>query len=513
MLVANDPVLDLGALTHTQRLELASLLDEVERRQRTRLLQTMFPDAGPLRRSLYPKHLEFFESLAPAAFGTPTGEKTAIAKASERVFMAGNRVGKTVAAGTEIAYHLTGEYPEWWAGHRFDSPIRALASGDTHETTRDIIQLKMLGATTDRPENYGTGLIPGERIIGVVPRPHVKGAVEKIVVKHSSGGESELWLRSYVQGREIFQGFELDLFWADEECPQDVYEEALVRLMTRNGLSILTFTPLNGLTPLVQELTKPIEAFTDEEDPDGLKRMAAADRLVVQCGWEDVPHLSTEAKAKLLAKLMPHQRAARTKGIPALGSGAIYPVAEDDIVVDDFALPEFWRKAYGFDVGWNRTAVIWGAINPDTDVLYLFSEHYRGQAEPSVHAAAIKARGDWIHGAIDPASRGRGQKDGEQLFQSYSDLGLVLTNADNGVESGLYDVWERMSSGRLKVFRSCRNWIDEYRIYRRDEKGRIVKERDHLMDATRYLVKTGIGLARTKPRASNGNRRNNWRTA
>lgn len=505
-------MLDLATLTHDQRIELSGLLAELERRRKQRMLQTMFPDTGPLRRELYPRHLEFFRSLAPAAVGTPPGENTAIARASERIFMAGNRVGKTMAAGTEIAYHLTGQYPWWWDGHRFEKPNRWLASGDTHETTRDIIQLKMLGATTDRPESYGTGLIPGEAILGVVARSHVKGAVEKIVVRHVSGGESELWLRSYEQGREIFQGFELDGFWADEECPQDVYEEALVRLMTRSGLAILTFTPLNGLTPLVQELTKPAESYTDEDDPDGLKRMAARDRLIVQCGWEDVPHLSAEAKAKLLAKLAPHQREARTKGIPALGSGAIYPVPESDIVMDDFLLPDHWPRAYGFDVGWNRTAGIWGALDREADVVYLYTEHYRGQAEPSVHATAVKARGAWIPGAIDPASRGRSQADGEQLLQSYTDLGLQLTPADNGVESGLYDVWERMSTGRLKVFKSCRNWLDEYRIYRRDDKGKIVKERDHLMDATRYLVKTGLSLARVKPRErSKSGRQGSWR--
>lgn len=505
-------MLDLSTLTHDQRLELSGLLSELERRRRMRMLETMFPDTGPLRRELYPKHLEFFRSLAPKSLGAPAGATTDIARASERIFMAGNRVGKTMAAGTEISYHLTGQYPDWWDGHRYTKAVRWLASGDTHETTRDIIQLKMLGATTDRKEDYGTGLVPGELIDTVVPRPHVKGAAEKILVSHVTGGTSELWLRSYVQGREIFQGFELDGFWADEECPQDVYEEAMVRLMTRNGLSILTFTPLNGLTPLVQELTKPAEAFTEEEDPDGLKRMAAGDRLIVQCGWEDVPHLSSKAKAKLLAKLMPHQRAARTKGIPALGSGAIYPVAEDDIVIDDFALPDFWPRAAGFDVGWNRTAGIFGAIDRESDVLYLYSEHYRGQAEPSVHTSAMNARGDWIPIAIDPASRGRSQADGEQLFQSYTDLGMNLLLADNGVESGLYDVWERMSTGRLKVFKSCRNWIDEYRIYRRDDKGRIVKERDHLMDATRYLVKTGIDNARLKPRDRKTARQGSWRT-
>ena len=406
-----------------------------------------------------------------------------------------HNTGKTLAAGAEHSWHLTGLYPDWWVGRRITKPYRMLASGDTHETTRDILQLKMLGSTTDRPERYGTGLIPGDQIIGVVPRPHVKGAVEKIVVAHWSpkksgtmarDGESEIWLRSYVQGREIFQGFELDGFWPDEECPQDVYEEGQIRLMTTGGISTLTFTPLQGLTALVQQLT----ANTD--DPH-----ISASREVTTCGWDEVPHLDDAAKATLLAKLAPHQRQARTQGVPALGAGAIYPVDESDIAVDDFQIPQHWARSYGLDVGWNRTAAIWSAHDRDADVVYLYSEHYRGQAEPSVHAAAIRARGADIPGAIDPASRGRGQADGSQLLAMYQGLGLNLTDADNGVESGIYEVLQRLSTGRLKVFKSCQNWFSEYRIYRRNLKGAVVKENDHLMDATRYVIKTGLSIATT----------------
>ena len=235
-------LLERNALTDEDRAEATEILVELERRQTRRLLGTMFPDAGPLRRELYPRHLEFF-----AAGKTK----------KERVFLAGNRVGKTVGAGVETAFHLTGRYPDWWPGHRFEKPIRALISGDTHESTRDILQLKMLGATTDRPDRVGTGLIPGDSILGWVPRPHVKGAIEKVTVRHQGAGEtgeSELWLRSYVQGREMFQGFELDLFWPDEEVPEDVYDEGQIRLMTTRGISMLTFTPLKGRTPLVNRL-------------------------------------------------------------------------------------------------------------------------------------------------------------------------------------------------------------------------------------------------------------------
>ena len=106
-------------------------------------------------------------------------------------------------------------------------------------------------------------------------------------------------------------------------------------------------------------------------------------------------------------------------------------------------------------------------------------------------------------GVIDPASRGRSQKDGEQLLQNYQDLGLNLVPANNSRESGLFEVHQRLATGRLKVFRSLTNWLMEYRIYRRDEKGHVVKEKDHLMDGTRYLVVSGMDVMRT-PNTRNG---------
>lgn len=222
-------------------------------------------------------------------------------------------------------------------------------------------------------------------------------------------------------------------------------------------------------------------------------------KAMVQAGWDDVPHLDETTKAEMLASIPPHLRDARTKGTPSFGSGAIYPVEQSAIIVDPFPIPKWWAKGYGLDVGWNRTAAIFGAHDRDSDVVYLYSEHYRGQAEPSVHAEAIKARGTWLRGAIDPAARGRGQRDGEQLLANYQDLGLDVVIANNAVEAGLQNVWQMLSGGRIKVFSTLSNWLNEHRLYRRDEKGRIVKQHDHLMDATRYLIGSLGQVMQTAP--------------
>lgn len=224
-------------------------------------------------------------------------------------------------------------------------------------------------------------------------------------------------------------------------------------------------------------------------------------KFTVNAGWNHVPHLSEEQKKEELDRIQPFQRKVRSEGIPTLGAGAIYPVPEDVVLCDPFAIPDYFPQCYALDVGWNRTAALWAALDPNTDIAYLYSEHYRGEAEPPIHAAAIRARGIWIPGVIDPAARGRGQRDGQRLMKDYQELGLdTLTVAENALEAGIYATWTRMTTGRLKVFRTLSNWIAEFRFYQRDDKGRVKDgQADHLMDDTRYIVNSGLERAIVRP--------------
>lgn len=192
----------------------------------------------------------------------------------------------------------------------------------------------------------------------------------------------------------------------------------------------------------------------------------------------------------MLAATPPHLREARSKGIPTIGSGAIYPVDMESLLVDDREIPAHWEVGYGMDVGWRATAIVRGALDRSDDIIYLTSEYVRGQTEPPSHAAAIRLRCPGMIGAIDPASRGRTQKDGTRLMEEYEALGLQLVTAENAVEAGLFEVWTRMTTGRLRIFRSLTHLVQELRLYRRDERGAVVKQNDHLMDAMRYLVMT-----------------------
>lgn len=219
-------------------------------------------------------------------------------------------------------------------------------------------------------------------------------------------------------------------------------------------------------------------------------------KYLVTAGWNNAPHLDEKTKKELLEATPPFLRDARSKGIPSLGAGAIYPIPEEEISVPYFEIPVYWPRCFGLDVGWNRTAALWAAWNPSTGVCYLYAEHYRGIAEPAVHAEAIKTRGAWMTGVCDPAARSSSQRDGEKLVDLYRQLGLRLVMADNAVDAGIYDTWSSLSTGKLKVMSHLLNFFNEYRLYRRDENGKIVKQHDHLMDVMRYIVRSGKSVAK-----------------
>ncbi len=228
---------------------------------------------------------------------------------------------------------------------------------------------------------------------------------------------------------------------------------------------------------------------------------------MVNAGWNDVPHLDEKTKRELLASPPPYLRKARSEGLPSLGSGAVYPIDVEEITVAPFRIPPYWRRCYGMDVGWNRTAAIWVAEDPEDKTRYAYAEYYRGQAVPVIHATAIKARGDWIPGAIDRASRGRGQDEGRQLYATYEGLGLHLMVAVNGVDAGIYELWSRLETGRMKVFSTLQYLLAEYRLYRRDERGAIVQKNDPAMGGWRYADATFDAIAKVRPVEKQGHRR------
>lgn len=236
-------------------------------------------------------------------------------------------------------------------------------------------------------------------------------------------------------------------------------------------------------------------------------------KYLVTAGWNDIPHLDAKTKAELLAATPVHLRKARSEGIPALGSGAIFALDEESITCDPIRVPEHWAQIIGLDFGWDHpTAAANLAWDRDLDVVYLTATYKKSEATPAIHALAIKPWGTWKPVAWPHDGLQHDKGSGEQLAAQYKTQGLNMLRAQashapqkgqpegsggNGVEAGLMEMLDRMQSGRFKVFKTCTDWLAEFRLYHRKD-GKIVKEFDDAISASRYALMM-IRFAKTKP--------------
>lgn len=395
--------------------------------------------------------------------------------------MAANRIGKTEGAGGyETVLHLTGLYPEWWQGRRFSHGINAWAVGKTADTTRDILQNKLLGCTHLDSVDVGTGLIPADTIVHMTKRTGTPHCVQDLYIRHVSGDISVLTFKSYKQGRGAFEGTSQHVVWLDEEPPADVYAECLLRTMTVGGIVYVTFTPLEGVSTVVQSFLNTDKAMDRK-------------KALITATWDDVPHLSEKQKKSLLAGIPEHEKEARALGVPTLGSGRIYTMPESEIAVAPFAIPPHWVQIVGMDFGWDHpTCAVRLAWDRDGDVVYVTHCHSVRHGTPPVHASAIKAWGDWLPVAWPHDGFQTEKGTGQTLRHRYEELGLnmlphhaTFEGGGTSVEAGILDMTDRMQSGRFRVFRNLSDWFDEYRLYHRRD-GKVVKQNDDILDATRY---------------------------
>lgn len=453
----------LRKLSKEELEEILSYLEEAERQLKFNALGQFKP---------YPKQREFLKL---------GGSKL------ERLLMAGNRVGKTYCGANEMAYHLTGRYPDWWEGRRFNRPIKAWAANDTGLNTRDIVQTKLCGPY-GVPALYGSGAIPRDTVDwekgGVSMSKGVSDAMDTVYIKHVSGGISILTFKSYEQGRKKWQGDAIDVLWFDEEPPPEIYSEGLARMAPvrsgdPRGIAYMTFTPLEGRTEIVLR-------FLEQE---------SVDRAVVYMTIEDAEHIDAKEREQTIAAYRPHERQARAMGVPLLGSGLVFDIDESIIKEEAVrSLPNHWPKLWGIDFGIGHPfAAVLGAWDRDFDVLHIIHAFRMRDARPIDHARSIRPYGDVpIAYPRDGAQRDKGS--GISLAKLYREEGLRMmhehaTWPDGSIstETGIEELRQRMTTGRFKVAAHLNEWWEEFRTYHRKD-GQLVKINDDLMSATRILV-------------------------
>jgi phage terminase large subunit-like protein len=386
----------------------------------------------------------------------------------------------TFAGAAETAMHLTGRYPDWWKGRRFDKPISALAGSESADLTKKGAQRLLVGPP-ETESAWGTGYIPRDAILDTSRKAGVPDALDTVVVKHVNGGASTISFKSYDQGRAKWQADTVDWVWFDEEPPEDVYSEGRTRTNATKGSVILTFTPLQGMSNVVRR-------FLNEKSQH---------RAVIRMTIHDAEHYTDEDRERIIAGYLDHERDARVSGIPILGSGRIFPVSDAQILVAPFHVPAHWPRIGGLDFGWDHpTGAVELAWDRDTDVVYVLREHRASKLTPDQHSLIIgpkkwgKLKWSWPHDG-HVADKGTGQG----LAKQYKAAGLDMLQShalwpdgSNSTEAGVMDMLQRMNDGRWKVFDGlCPLWMEEFRMYHRDE-GKIVKEDDDLLCASRYAL-------------------------
>jgi len=454
----------------TRKLELAR-----EQRTRERLNRINFYDP-------YPYQLKFHK----------TGSY-----ANQRLLMAANRIGKSYCGSMELSYHLTGVYPEWWNGRVFRQPIIAWAGGVSNETTRDIVQFELLGSPDD-PEAFGSGTIPKKYIIKTERKPGVPNAKSVALIRHVSGGNSSLFFKAYEMGVEKWQGRSVDCIWLDEEPSRDIYSQAVTRTLDRRGMVYMTFTPEAGMTETVASFLNNLQKG----------------QALVNATWDDASekiksingtngHLSESVMEQILSSYSPHEREMRRYGRPSIGSGLIFPIMDEKIMTDPLHIKDHWPRIAAIDFGWDHpTAVVWGAIDRDEDIFYVYDCYRMSKASPTVHSKVIRGRPNFIPIVYPHDGNRRDSMGNPGLADQYRNLGCNMmldhfTNppalgenkGGNSIEEGLMAVIQSMENGKFKVFSTLSDWWEEFRMYHRKD-GKVVPLRDDLMSATRYAFQS-----------------------
>ncbi len=444
----------------------------------------------------------------------------------EKMLRAGNQLGKTHGTGFEFASHAVAIYPDWWKGRRFLKPPpiersvewMGWASCTTSEKTRDGAQLKLLGPVLDQG-GLGTGIIPLDNIVGKPTMARgISGFVDTVTVIRETGGKGHIQLKTYMQGREAYQGTPVDVNWLDEDVSRDddsIYGECLARKTTTRGIIMSSLTPLLGLSPLRKRYKERKGRECDE-----------VLMTIDDCRVSNGGHIPDEDVPAIIAQYKASEVQTRVYGADMMGEGSVFDAPLDNLKhnLDPSDVPPYWPWMWGMDFRHSGSpttghpfAAVLGCWDRDADVIYVMHcERMLGLA--SSHVVAMKAVPRWQAPVAWPHDGGRGASiiDGETVAKTYRGLGLnmrpthaTLPTGGFNFEAGIREMENRFAAGKLKVANHLQNWIDEYTGYHRKD-GLVVKVDDDLLSATRMLC-MDIRHARTvkdfnyrRPGAANG---------
>ncbi len=431
---------------------------------------------------------------------------------------AGNRLGKTECGGADMAYHLTGLYPDWWEGRKHNKPILAVAGGKTNEKVRDLAQAALFGDPADN-QKIGTGYVPKHCIGEKVRKPGIPDAAYHYFVKHHTDGiydgNSKVTFLAYDIGKEGWMGFPADESWLDEEPYEDIMGQATRAIVDRGGSIGMTFTPENGRTPVLIN----VEKNWSKHSATWMSASGGDFKIKLPNGKElefttvygvkgQKGHLTEEKVVNAMKGMLPHEAEMRILGEPMQGAGLIFSYPKEDIMIVPIEIPDHWPRIAAMDFGGisaksHPSAAAWIAYDKDNDRAYVYDAFKEYSSKRHEVASRVITRPQWIP-MMYPHDGEKETEGGGTVAEAYRGFGVNMfhthvTNWDEEKGEGkggikiqpqLIDMNSRFADRRLQVFNTLPEVWEELRNFHTKKtaegKSKIVDRDDDLIAAIRY---------------------------
>ncbi|HSR75280.1 MAG TPA: hypothetical protein VLN57_01730 [Xanthobacteraceae bacterium] len=282
----------------------------------------------------------------------------------------------------------------------------------------------------------------------------------------------------------------MDWIWSDEKPDETVYSELLARTFATDGHLVLSYTPIDDKGQGSSELTY---RFLTQISPD---------RATFRIAGSEVKHISEERRETLGGELSDAERETRMEGTPQLGVGPVFPIELLPNIIKSFnddALPTYARRICGVDFGFaGGFGCVYIAWAHDTGNVWVLDSFMMEKSSAMYHTQRVHSMTEGLRVPISWPHDGHVHDKGSglPLSKQYKAFGanMLPSHAINygtthyNVEPGLEEIKELMYSGKLTIAPHNQELIDQIRHYHRNSDFKVVKVRDHLIDAFRYAV-------------------------
>ena len=295
----------------------------------------------------------------------------------KRIIVAANRVGKTEGSMREVLWAARGDHP--------------------------YKQVKLVSNIWCGMPDYPSYMrftkpafdawCPPNWIVG-----HFHESDKWVDIRRIDGGVCRISFLSYDMPRTKWQGAGVDGIWLDEECPEDIFNECMARIVTTRGWILLTFTPVEGVGWWYDRLWKPglrgVGGWVCYQAP--LAEFDEINEEDFNVGRSLVPHLNRDQIVEF-ASTYPDEdeRLIRVFGQVRGRTGLVYRGFDPDVhIVPQFRLPPHYELWGGLDPGFHGFAACIGALSPGSR-MYIVEEYFSQQETTSERFEALseKVRG------------------------------------------------------------------------------------------------------------------------